>query len=165
MGFIGKIDKVRILTSAALALLLGSLGSCTSETEKAPKAHDIPIMGTWRLIGSMVIEKGDTVSAVSNKTESFVKIINDSHFAFLHHDISKGKGSTAVFAAGGGRYTLKDGKYTEHLEYCSARNWEGNDFVFTVTLKNDTLTQSGVEKVASIGVDRVNIERYVRVKP
>jgi hypothetical protein len=53
--------------------------------------------------------------------------------------------------------------YTEHLEYCSARNWEGNDFKFTISIKADTLIQTGVEKVESAGVNRVNIEKYIRV--
>jgi hypothetical protein len=160
-----EIDHMKMLPSVALTLLLGSLGACASDTEKTATVKASSLVGTWRLIGGMVIEQGDTVTTVRTKTESFIKIINGSHFAFLHHDVSKGKDSTAVFAAGGGRYSLKGDTYTEYLEYCSARNWEGNTFVFTVTLKNDTLTQRGVEKVASAGVDRINIERYVRVKP
>lgn len=85
-------------------------------------------------------------------------------FAFLQHDLKKGKDSTAVFAAGAGRYSLNDSLYTEHLEYCSDRNWEGNDFNFTVTIKNDTLTQSGVEKVEGTVINRINIEKYIRLK-
>lgn len=155
---------MRIPTVVAIASVLGTVLSCTSETKPLPTASEIPIAGTWQLVSKTVIEKGDTVTTTSNKNESFIKIINDSHFAFLQHDLKKGRDSAAVFVAGGGRYSLKDSLYSEHLEYCSARNWEDNDFAFTLTLKNDTLTQSGVEKVASAGVNRVNIERYVRVK-
>lgn len=97
------------------------------------------------------------------KDISFIKIINETHFAFLQHDLNKGKDS-AVFVSGGGRYTLRDSLYTEHLEYCSARDWEGNDFTFTVAIAGDTLLQSGVEKVVSSGVDRINVEKYVKVK-
>jgi hypothetical protein len=77
--------------------------------------------------------------------------------------LKKGQDSDAVFVSGGGRYSLTDSSYTEHLEYCSARNWEGNDFKFTITVKGDTLIQTGVEKVESEGVNRVNTERYIRV--
>lgn len=98
------------------------------------------------------------------KNTSFIKIINDTHFAFLQHDLDKGKDSVPVFVSGGGRYTLTDNMYTEHLEYCSDRNWEGNDFKFTIEIKNDTLIQSGVEQVETAGVNRVNIEKYIRVK-
>jgi hypothetical protein len=98
------------------------------------------------------------------KDVSFIKIINPTHFSFIQHDLGKGKDSVAVFSAGAGAYTLKDSTYTERLEYCSAREWEGNDFTFTVTIKDDTLIQRGVEKVEAAGVDRINIEKYVRLK-
>jgi len=70
----------------------------------------------------------------------------------------------ASFSSGGGSYTLKDSLYTEHLEYCSAREWEDNDFSFTVSIKSDTLIQSGIEKIEAEGVNRINIEKYVRLK-
>jgi hypothetical protein len=50
------------------------------------------------------------------------------------------------------------------LEYCSAKEWEGHDFNFTLTIHGDTLTQKGVEKIEAQGIDRMNIEKYVRVK-
>lgn len=124
----------------------------------------LPIKGTWRLITGVVIEKGDTVETNYTNHQSFIKIINDTHFAFLQHDLNGGKDSAAVFAAGGGTYTLKDSLYTEHLEYCNAREWEGNTFSFSVSLNNDTLIQQGIEKVESAGVNRVNIEKYIRAR-
>jgi hypothetical protein len=125
----------------------------------------LPIEGTWKLLSGTLIEKGDTTITDYTKKLSFIKIINASHFAFLNHDLDKGKDSaTASFVAGGGRYTLEDSVYTEHLEYCNDRQWEGNDFTFTISIKNDTLVQTGVEKVESAGVNRLNIEKYVRMK-
>jgi hypothetical protein len=122
------------------------------------------IVGTWQLITGTTIEKGDTTVTDYTKNISFIKIINNTHFAFLQHDLKKGKDSAAVFAAGGGTYSLSDSSYTEYLEYSSARDWEANNFKFTVVINNDTLIQSGEEKVESAGVNRVNIERYIRVK-
>lgn len=142
-----------------------TLLSCGAETHEAtPKPATTPITGTWRLLSGIVIEKGDTTVTDHTKNVSFIKIINDTHFAFLQHDLKRGKDSAAVFVAGGGRYSLTDSSYTEHLEYCSARDWEGNDFTFTVTLKGDTLTQRGIEKVEAAGVNRINSETYIRVK-
>jgi hypothetical protein len=66
--------------------------------------------------------------------------------------------------AGGGRYSITGRSYTKHLEYCSARDWEGNDFTFTVTLKGNTFIQHGIEKVEAAGVNRINSETYIRVK-
>lgn len=146
-------------------LIATTLLSCEGKMEnKASKPSQIPVAGTWKLITGMLIEKGDTVTTDYTKNISFIKIINDTHFAFLQHDLNKGKDSAAVFVAGGGSYSLQDSLYTEHLEYCSARDWEGNDFPFTMTIMNDTLIQSGIEKVESAGVNRLNIEKYIRVK-
>jgi hypothetical protein len=139
--------------------------SCGAETEeKEVKASPKPIIGTWQLLNGTVIENRDTTVTDYTQKASFIKVINNTHFAFLHHDLNKGKDSAAVFVSGGGTYSLKDSLYTEHLQYCSAREWEGNDFTFTVTIKNDTLIQHGIEKLASAGINRINIEKYIRVK-
>jgi hypothetical protein len=121
------------------------------------------VIGTWQLLTGTLIEKGDTTITDYTQSTSFIKIINETHFAFLQHDLNKGKDS-AVFVAGGGSYSLADSLYTEHLEYCSAREWEGNDFTFALSIKNDTLIQKGIEKIESAGVNRINIEKYIRVK-
>lgn len=146
-------------------LIATTLLSCEASSEKdESKLSPTPIVGTWKLLTGTLIENGDTVVTDYTKKVSFIKIINDTHFAFTQHDLTKGKDSGAVFSSGAGSYSLKDSLYTEHLEYCSAREWEGNDFTFTVNINNDTLTQSGVEKIESAGVNRLNIEKYVRVK-
>lgn len=120
------------------------------------------MIGTWKLLKGTLIENGDTTITNYTKNLSFIKIINGTHFAFLQHDLNKD--STASFVAGGGRYSLKDSSYTEHLEYCCAREWEGHDFSFTIHIKNDTLTQSGIEKIEGTNVNRMNVEQYVRSK-
>ena len=147
---------MKLFTSFALVIFI--LLSC--ETKKSPS----PLIGTWQLISGTLIEKNDTVVTDYTKNKKFIKIINDSHFAFITHDLSKGKDSAAFFSAGGGSYTLADSLYTEHLEFCNDRAWENTDFHFTITISNDTLVQKGIEKVEGAGIDRLNIEKYVRVK-
>lgn len=141
------------------------LFSCNSSVQ-APETISTtkPIEGTWKLLSGTLIEKGDTVVTDYTKGKSFIKIINNNHFAFLTHDLDKGKNADSMFVAGGGGYSFHDSSYTEHLEYCNDRQWEGNDFPFTVTINNDTLTQKGIEKIDSLGVNRLNIEKYVRLK-
>ncbi|NIJ52798.1 hypothetical protein [Dyadobacter arcticus] len=150
--------------SFLFAICLISILSCISKKEEAENGSSIPLAGTWKLVEGVIIEKGDTTVTKYDGNVSFIKIINDTHFAFLQHDLAKGKGKDSIFAAGGGKFILTDSLYTEHLEYCSAREWEGNDFPFTIEIKNDTLIQTGIEKVANLGVERVNTEKYVRVK-
>ena len=153
---------MRIFIAFVCTLLFSCATNSESEQSASSGQH---LTGTWKLLSGTLIEKGDTTVTDYTKATSFIKIINETHFAFLHHDVDKGKDSaTAVFSSGGGRYTLKDSTYKEQLEYCTAREWEGHNFEFTVVITNDTLIQSGVEKVESAGIDRINIERYVRVK-
>ena len=155
-----KTKKVKQLT--ALLSICSLLISCGSNNKVSDSSTN-QLMGSWKLLTGTLIEKKDTTVTDYTKNTSFIKIINDSHFAFLQHDLKKGKDTAAVFVAGGGAYTLKGNQYTEHLQYCSAREWEGNDFTFTVNLKGDTLIQKGIEKVDSLGINRLNVERYIRL--
>jgi hypothetical protein len=145
-------------------MIIITFASCNSVPAKQSENARVPIQGTWKLLTGTLIEKNDTTVTDYTKGQEFIKIINNTHFAFLNHDLNKGKDSAAVFVAGGGNYTLNDSLYIEHLVYCSDRQWEGNDFQFHITINNDTLTSQGIEKIDSIGVNRINIEKYVRVK-
>ena len=148
-----------------LLLIFVVLLSCNEKkADKETTLLPTKILGTWKLIKSMVIEKQDTVLTNYTANASFIKIINESHFAFLQHDLKREKDSVSLFVAGGGTYSLTYSFYIEHLEYCSDRNWEGNDFAFTIHLKNDTLIQSGIEKIESSGINRFNIETYIRLR-
>ncbi|WP_353184595.1 hypothetical protein [Parapedobacter lycopersici] len=154
------------ITNALMIIAGISAVSCTGNMEGTPaETTKLPIVGTWKLLTAKTIENGDTTTTDYTKDRSFIKIINDTHFAFLHHDLHKGKDSLAFFSAGGGDYVLKDSLYTEHLEYSDGRDWEGNTFDFHVNISNDTLTQRGLEQVESAGVNREIVETYIRVAP
>ena len=142
-------------TPLLLAVLLSACGGNYPATR---------INGTWRLLSGTTITKG--VSSVTDytKDQSMIKIINDTHFAFLKHRLNEPKDSSNQFDAGGGSYTLNGDQYTEHLDYYVDKNWEGKPFTFTVTIDGDTLVQKGLERVESEGVDRVIIEKYLRIK-
>lgn len=150
------------MKKTAVVVLAGILLSSCGP--KPNNNNTIPIVGTWKLISGTLVENGDTVITDYTREVSFIKIINNTSFAFLEHDLKQGKDSTAVFVAGGGSYSLADSIYTEHLEYCNDRAWEGKDFPFVVTIRNDTLIQQGVEIVAEAGINRINTETYVRIK-
>jgi hypothetical protein len=151
--------KLSILLAAVIIIVV----ACNTSEQTGSKQTSLSMQGTWKLISGTTIEKNDTTVTDYTTGKSFIKIINATHFAFIGHDLKKGKDS-AFYTSGGGRYELNDSAYTEHLEYCDAREWEGNDFHFTVSINNDTLVQQGIEKIDSIGVNRINIERYVRMK-
>jgi hypothetical protein len=153
------------MKNASIVLCILLFAACTTQVKVDPgQGGELQINGTWKLQSGTLIENGDTTVTDYTQKRSFIKIINNSHFAFLQHDLQQGKDSSASFSAGGGSYTLKGNSYTEHLEYCNDRNWEGHDFTFTLTLSGDTLIQQGIEKIESAGVNRLNIEKYIRVK-
>nr|WP_293835122.1 hypothetical protein [uncultured Arsenicibacter sp.] len=142
------------------ALLAAGFTAC----QQASKDNGLSLKGTWELVDATTIEKDSSYSTFDT-THKMIKIINDTHFAFLNHSAQPPADSAKhFFSAGGGTYTLQDSTYTEHLDYFSDPAWEHHTFAFTVTLRNDTLIQKGVEKVEKLGIDRVIIEKYVRSK-
>lgn len=156
-------ERMKNISCLAFLFLLFSCSEKTPPSTTVAKPN--PLLGTWRLLTGITVEKGDSTTTDYSQNKSFIKIINETHFSFLLHDLQNGKDSTtAVFAAGGGTYTLSNSSYSEHLEYCSDRAWEGHDFPFTIKITGDTLVQRGVEKVEKEGIERLNIEQYVRVK-
>lgn len=127
-------------------------------TPASPSASP-DIQGTWKLITGIVTTKGVAVVTDYTKGTSFIKVRDSAHFAFLKHDLNPLKDSSNHFDAGGGAYSLKGDQYTEHLDYYSDHQYEGQSYTFTVSFHGDTLVQQGME-----GADRENVERYVRVK-
>jgi hypothetical protein len=145
------------------ALLLFAAGLFLYACTQSASATGLQLNGTWQLVSGMKITGKDTVPYATDFR--MIKVINDTHFAFLRHDKNPPRDSSNHFDAGGGNYTLAGNQYTEHLDYYSDRNWEGKPFTFTVELQNDTLIQTGIEKVDAAHIDHVIVEKYVRVAP
>lgn len=143
-------------------LVLAVLASCTQKPVATTAVS--PIEGTWKLVTAVTVTRGDTVKDYPVPNQEMIKIINATHFAFMRHDLSKGKGENTIYTAGGGTYSFKGNKYTEHLAYLNARDWEGRSFDFTVQFKQDTLVQKGIEKIDSLNINHEIIETYVRLK-
>ena len=146
---------------------LAFLAICTSCSEKneKPETSTAPsIIGTWALSSSKVITKNDTLITFPVKNQEMIKMFTASHFTFMKHDMSQGKGDSTVFDAGGGTYELRGEDYSEHLQYCNYRDWENRDFHFKLRINGDTLIQTGIEKIDSLGVDQEIREVYVKLK-
>jgi hypothetical protein len=90
------------------------LFSCSSMQNSETRSSRKPIEGTWKLLTGTLIEKGDTAVTDYTKDKEFIKIINENHFAFLMHDLHKGKNADSAFSCGGVHYTLNDSAYTDH---------------------------------------------------
>ncbi|MFD2933445.1 hypothetical protein [Spirosoma flavum] len=141
-----------------LIVVMSTLSNCKT------KQPLLPIDGTWELVSATTIEK-DTTFSTFNPNHKMIKIINSTHFAFLNHAVTLEKDSASnAFTAGGGKYTLVDSIYTEHLDYFVDKKWENNKFQFVIKIVNDTLIQKGIEKIDKLGIDHVIIEKYKRIK-
>lgn len=141
--------------------------ACTNPSGKKTETKNtssIPLQGTWQLLSSTILENGKETFSDYTKDQQMIKIINDTHFSFLKHDLKLNKEGENNFDAGGGRYKLSDDNYTEHLDFYNDKNWEGKSFNFKVKIKNDTLIQTGIEKVESAGIDRTITEKYIKIK-
>lgn len=154
-----KLMKGIILSSLICSVIIAS---CTAPIDQKVAAVN-PLKGTWKLLSATTVSKGETSFTDYTKDQEMIKIINDDHFAFLKHTLKVDKDGKNNFDAGGGRYSLNGDQYTESLEYYTDKNWEGKSFVFTIKFKNDTLLQTGIEKVEQAGVDRTITEKYLRV--
>ena len=133
--------------------------SCSQMDDKSAE-----IIGTWELQTGVIVKDKDTIRTDYTKGQRFLKIINETHFSFLRHDLNKGKDSVQVFVAGGGNYSFDGKTYKEELEFCTGRSWEGKNFNFEVIIKKDTLVQMGLEKNEELGIEQEIVETYIRVK-
>lgn len=142
--------------------LLVTLSSCQNDinsTNDTLKKESI--IGTWKLLSGSIIQGKDTTVTDYTINLELIKIINESHFAFMKHDL--GNDSANVFVSGGGRSTIKGTTYTEYLDFCNYREWENNTFNFEFTMLNDTLITTGIENIEALNINRLNIEKYVRL--
>jgi hypothetical protein len=149
-----------------IAIAVTMLASCdTKKTAPEAPAEKALLSGTWKLVSAQNIQNGDTTVTAPVPGVETIKIFNDSYFAFFSHDLQHGADpANSVFGAGSGTYTLVNDTYSEHLEYCNARGWEDRDFSFKIKVSNDTIVQTGEEKIDSLNIDHVIIEKYVRVR-
>lgn len=158
--------KLKLIFVAVICCIIFISCSFTvnNYNKKTNESNDTKIIGTWHLISGTTITKNDTVITDYTKNLYGIKIFNNTHFSFFNHDTKKGKDSTAAFTAGAGTYSLNGANYTENLEFLNYREWEGRSFHFKITIQNDTLTQYGEEKLEDLGINRLIIEKYVRLK-
>ncbi|MEL7341692.1 MAG: DUF4488 domain-containing protein, partial [Bacteroidota bacterium] len=99
----------------------------------AEDEKDAPIRGAW-----MLVEKDQT--SADDLQIQMVKILSDGHFMFAFYNAE----TQQFFSAGGGTYTLADGKYTETIDFHTIDpNLAGRSLSFEVAFEGDKLMQTG----------------------
>lgn len=157
--------KIKLLIPALLVLAACNQPGKENTASANGSDSTSSVQGSWKLVSAIKIKQGDTLVTYPEKgqEDEMIKVINADHFAFFKHDLNHGKGK-AIYDSGAGTYTLKGDDYTENLQYCNYREWEGHSFNFKVSFKGDSLIQKGIEKIDSLKIDQEIIETYVKLK-
>ncbi|MEJ0083278.1 MAG: hypothetical protein WDM78_20525 [Puia sp.] len=80
---------MKLLTIATFVLI--TLQGCEMNQEKEKSVAENPMVGTWELVTGTTIQGKDTTTIDYTKGKKFLKIINSTNFAFVGHDLSKGR--------------------------------------------------------------------------
>ncbi len=142
-------------------ILSGLMALCLLNCANKVKTKANPsnkLIGTWKMVYAE-IKENDSVKIKDLTSTDFIKIINESHFAFFNQE----KHGSQNFYGGAGTYTLNGKRYIETLRYTSVEAIKNHEFPFTVQIKGDTLIQSGLEDVKEAGIHREIIEKYVKL--
>lgn len=133
--------------------------ACQAPKEEVVEVLKSPIAGTWQLVYAD-IKKNDSTTVKDMSQAKFIKIINETHFAFFNQS----QDTEESFYGGAGTYTLDGNQYVETLDYIRNVNLRKHEFEFTVKLKGDSLIQTGLEDVPAAGLKRYITEKYIRLE-
>ncbi|MBU1820993.1 MAG: hypothetical protein KKG00_05710 [Bacteroidetes bacterium] len=102
-------------------------------------ASNVPMAGTWHITGRAG-QNGEMASIHQRGTRKTLKILSGTRFQWAAIDPAV-KG---FYGTGGGTYDIKDGIYTEHIEFFSRdNNRVGADLSFNWALKDGKWDHSG----------------------
>lgn len=94
--------------------------------------------GTWRIIQHQ--QNGQLRDLPQTGDRKTLKLLAGSHFQWAALNLANGQ----IYATGGGRYTLQDGKYIEHIEFFSRDSTRvGMSLPFDDEIKGDLWYHKG----------------------
>ncbi|TDB69268.1 hypothetical protein EZE20_02295 [Arundinibacter roseus] len=103
-------------------------------------AASVPMAGTWHITERANGDAGELVKIHQSGTRKTLKILSGTRFQWAAIDPAV-KG---FYGTGGGSYTIKDGKYTEKIEFFSRDNHRvGAELSFNWALKDGRWDHSG----------------------
>lgn len=96
------------------------------------------LAGAWRITGRM---SNGQMNPIADGPRRTMKLLSGKRFQWIAFNTATGE----FFGSGGGSYSLKDGKYTEHIEFFS-RDPErvGTSVSFDAAVSNGVWTHKGL---------------------
>lgn len=133
--------------------LLIQSGTWTQLDEGMPGA----LAGAWLITGRMVNGEKTTRTPGPRKT---MKILSGTRFQWIAYNVD----TKEFFGTGGGTYTTKEGKYSEHIEFFSRDNTRvGMDLSFDFALDQHHWLHKGLSSKGE-PIDEVWTQREVLEK-
>ena len=103
-------------------------------------AENVPMAGTWHITGRAKEGTSEMMQIHQTGTRKTLKILSGTRFQWAAIDPAV-KG---FYGTGGGTYDIKNGKYTEQIEFFSRDNHRvGNDLTFDWALKDGNWDHAG----------------------
>ncbi len=135
---VGKESSWQVRVTNEALTLSGEAG--TLVFSRVDKAGDHEMAGTWHITERAQEGKGALVKIHQTGTRKTLKILSATRFQWVAID----PGVKGFYGTGGGTYTAKDGKYTEHIEFFSRDNSRvGASLSFDWKLDNGRWDHSG----------------------
>lgn len=103
-------------------------------------AGQVPMAGTWHITGRAKEGTGEMMDIHQTGTRKTLKILSGTRFQWAAID----PGVKGFYGTGGGTYDIKNGKYSERLEFFSRDNYRvGNKLAFNWALKDGRWDHAG----------------------
>lgn len=103
-------------------------------------AADVPMAGTWHITRRAKDGTGEMMQIHQTGTRKTLKILSGTRFQWAAIDPAV-KG---FYGTGGGTYEIKNGKYTETIQFFSRDNYRvGNELTFNWALKDGVWDHAG----------------------
>jgi hypothetical protein len=129
------MKKTALIFSTIVILALTAAVVAQQQPAKSSDGH----LGTWQLVST---KYGDAKDMSDYPKENRrLKMITATHFTWVDYDMKTKK----ISSSAGGPYSLRDGAYTETIEFVGdgMETYLGKKQAFTIRIDGDKLFQSG----------------------
>jgi hypothetical protein len=130
-----RMKNTALIFSTVVILALAAAVVAQQQPAKSNDGH----LGTWQLVSTKYGDARDMSDYP--KEHRRLKMITATHFIWVDYDTTTKK----IASSAGGPYSLRDGAYTESIEFVGdgMETYLGKKQVFTIRIDGDKLFQSG----------------------
>ena len=130
-----SMKKTALMFSTIVILALTAAVVAQQRPAKSNDSH----LGTWQVVSTKYGDAKDMSDYP--KERGHLKMITATHFIWVDYD----RATKKISSSAGGTYKLRDGAYTETIEFVGdgMEKYLGKEQKFTIRIDGDKLFQSG----------------------